>query len=135
VVINLFNFFRHLSPLFHTVIRMHLISLSYHILVFLPSHLSSMEQMLMLMLLMCRLVDVFARLHPIVSSFGHHHSSLSAIVHCRSKALTCGTVFPTRSLHGNLDFLSGVNLRRFCFAHHILTPAARRFNCYHNISH
>jgi len=35
------------SP-FHTVIRIHLISLSYHILVILPSHFSSMEQMLML---------------------------------------------------------------------------------------
>jgi len=34
-VINLFNFFRNFkSPLFHTVIRIHLISLSYHILVF-----------------------------------------------------------------------------------------------------
>jgi len=30
---------------FHTVIRIHLISLSYHILVVLPSHFSSMEQM------------------------------------------------------------------------------------------
>jgi len=49
---NLFNFFRHYkSPPFHTVIRVHLISLSYHILVILPSHFSSMEQMLMLMLL------------------------------------------------------------------------------------
>jgi len=37
------------SPPFHTVIRIHLISLSYHILVFLPSHCSYMEQMLMLM--------------------------------------------------------------------------------------
>jgi len=34
VVINLFNFFRHyISPPFHSVIRIHLISLSYHILV------------------------------------------------------------------------------------------------------
>jgi len=50
VVINLFSFFRHYkSPPFHTVIRIHLISLSYHILVILPSHFSSMEQMLMLM--------------------------------------------------------------------------------------
>jgi len=50
VVINLFNIFRHYkSPPFHTVIRIHLISLSYHILV-LPSHFISMEQMLMLML-------------------------------------------------------------------------------------
>jgi len=39
------------SPPFHTVIRIHLISLSYHILVFLPSHFSSMEQMLMIMLI------------------------------------------------------------------------------------
>jgi len=45
------NFFRHYkSPPFHTVIRIHLISLSYHILVILPSHFSSVEQMLMLML-------------------------------------------------------------------------------------
>jgi len=33
----------------HTVIRIHLISLSIHILVILPSHFRSMEQMLMLM--------------------------------------------------------------------------------------
>jgi len=50
VVINLFNFFRHYkSHPFHTVIRIHLILLSYHILVILPSHFSSMEQMLMLL--------------------------------------------------------------------------------------
>jgi len=49
--ISLFNFFRHYkSPPFHSVIRIHLISLSYHILVILPSHFSSMEQMLMLLL-------------------------------------------------------------------------------------
>jgi len=49
---NLFNFFRHYkSPPFHTVIRIHLISLSYHNLVMLPSHFSSMEQMLTLMLM------------------------------------------------------------------------------------
>jgi len=44
VVINLFNFLRHhKSSPFHTVIRIHLvfISLSYHILVILPSHFSS----------------------------------------------------------------------------------------------
>jgi len=40
--------FRHYkSPPFHSVIRIHLISLSHHILVILPSHFSSMEQMLM----------------------------------------------------------------------------------------
>jgi len=51
VVINLFNFFRHYkSPPTHSVIRIHLILLSYHILDILPSHFSSMEQMLMLML-------------------------------------------------------------------------------------
>jgi len=49
VVINLFNFFSHYKSPFHTVIRIHLISLSYHILVILPSYCSSMEQMLMLM--------------------------------------------------------------------------------------
>jgi len=38
------------SPPFHSVFHIHLISLSYHILVILPSHFSSMEQMLMLML-------------------------------------------------------------------------------------
>jgi len=43
--------FQHPSPPFHSVIRIHLISLSYHILVILPSHFSSMEQMFMLMLL------------------------------------------------------------------------------------
>jgi len=48
-VIDFFNYFRHYkSPSFHTVIRIHLISLSYHILVILPSHFSSVEQMLML---------------------------------------------------------------------------------------
>jgi len=53
VVINLFNFFRHYkSPPFHTVIRIHLISLSCPILVILPFHFSSMEQMLMLMLML-----------------------------------------------------------------------------------
>jgi len=51
VVIKFFNSFRHYkSPPFHTVIRIHLTSLSYHILVIFPSHFSSMEQMLMLML-------------------------------------------------------------------------------------
>jgi len=35
----------------HTVIRIHLISFSYHNLVILPSHFCSMEQMLMLMLI------------------------------------------------------------------------------------
>jgi len=44
---NVVNFFRHYkSPLFHTVIRILLISLSFHILVILPSYFSSMEQML-----------------------------------------------------------------------------------------
>jgi len=47
MVINLFNFFRHYkSPPFHTVIRIHLISLSYHILVF--CHLILVNLMLML---------------------------------------------------------------------------------------
>jgi len=50
VVINLFQFFRHYKSPFYSVIRIHLISLSYHILVILPPHFSSMEQMLMLML-------------------------------------------------------------------------------------
>jgi len=46
----MFNFFRHYkSPPFHSVIRIHLISFSYHILVILPSYFSSMEQMLMLL--------------------------------------------------------------------------------------
>jgi len=50
MVINFFNFFRHYKcPPFHTVIRIHLFSLSYHILVILPSHFRSVEQMLMLM--------------------------------------------------------------------------------------
>jgi len=44
-VINLFKFFRHYkSPPFHTVIRIHLISLSYHILVILPSHFRSISK-------------------------------------------------------------------------------------------
>jgi len=48
---NLFNFFRHYkSPPFHFLIRIHHISLSYHISAVLPSHFSFMEQMLMLML-------------------------------------------------------------------------------------
>jgi len=51
VVINLFNFFRHYKSPFHILIRIHLISLSYHILVVLPSHFSFMEQMLTLMLI------------------------------------------------------------------------------------
>jgi len=42
------------SPPFHSVIRIHLISFSYYILVILPSHFSPMEQMLMLMLLEVR---------------------------------------------------------------------------------
>jgi len=46
----MFNYFKHYkSPSFHTVIHIHLISLSYHILVILPSHFRYMEQMLMLM--------------------------------------------------------------------------------------
>jgi len=62
VVINLFNFFRHYkSPPFHSVIRIHFISLSYHILVILPSHFSSMEQMFMLML--CRIINVGVIFH------------------------------------------------------------------------
>jgi len=52
VVINFFNFLGIINLLrFHTVIRIYLISLSYHILVILPSHFSSMEQMSMLMLM------------------------------------------------------------------------------------
>jgi len=43
----LFNFFRHYkSPPFHFLIRIYLISLSYHISVVLPSHFSFMEHML-----------------------------------------------------------------------------------------
>jgi len=38
----LFNFLG--TPPFHTVIHIHLISLSYHILVILPSHFSTIEQ-------------------------------------------------------------------------------------------
>jgi len=34
--------------------------------------------------------------------------------------VTCGTVFPTNSLHCSHNFLSGANLRRFWFAHAIL---------------
>jgi len=49
VVINFFNFFKHYkTPPFHTVIRIHLISLSNRILVILPSPFISAEQMLML---------------------------------------------------------------------------------------
>jgi len=52
--------FRHYkSPSFHSVIRIHLISLSYHILVILPSHFSSMEQMLMLMLMKISRLEEF----------------------------------------------------------------------------
>jgi len=48
--INLFNIIRHYkSPQFHTVIRIHLISLSLHILIS-PSHFISMGKMLMLIL-------------------------------------------------------------------------------------
>jgi len=42
------RFWHYKYPPFHTVIRIHFISLLYHILFFLPSHFSSMEQMLML---------------------------------------------------------------------------------------
>jgi len=46
--------FRHYeSPPFHTVIRIHLISLSRNILIFVPSHLIYIEQMLMSMLSKC----------------------------------------------------------------------------------
>jgi len=48
----LFNFFRHYkSPPFHFLIRIHLISLSYHISVVLTSHFSFMEHMLMFTLM------------------------------------------------------------------------------------
>jgi len=70
---------------------------------------------------------VFARLHPMVSSLGHHDWSSSVIVHFRSRALTCGTVFPTNSLHYSINSVSGVSLRRFSFARHILTSATGRF--------
>jgi len=51
MVINFFNLFGHYkSPPFHSVICIHLISLSYHIVVILPTHFSSIDQMLMLML-------------------------------------------------------------------------------------
>jgi len=73
VVINLFNFCKqYKSPPFHTIIRIHLISLSYHILVSFPSHVSSMEQMLMLILmLMCMtaLCDIYYRDQPWLQSF------------------------------------------------------------------
>jgi len=46
----------------------------------------------------------------------------------RMHELTCGMVLPTNSLHCGLNFLSGVNLRWFCFAHRLQTSAARRFN-------
>jgi len=42
------SIFRHKSSQFHTVIRIHFISLSYHILVVLPSYFISMEHMLIL---------------------------------------------------------------------------------------
>jgi len=62
VVINLFNFFRHYkSPPFHTVIRIHLISLLYHILVILPSRFSSMEHILMLIVAKTALNTCMAR--------------------------------------------------------------------------
>jgi len=57
----LFNFFRHYEcPPFHSVIRIHLISLSYHISVVLQSHFSFMEQMLMLcycLYVVCKLIN------------------------------------------------------------------------------
>jgi len=43
------TFWHNNCPPFHTIIRIHLITLSYHILVILPSHFSSTERMLMLM--------------------------------------------------------------------------------------
>jgi len=46
VCVQLFRHYK--SPPFHSVIRIHPISLLYHILVILSSHFSSMEQMLML---------------------------------------------------------------------------------------
>jgi len=54
VVINLFNILGTRPINLHRYSYSHLISLSYHILVFLPSHFSSMEQMLMLMF--CKLL-------------------------------------------------------------------------------
>jgi len=70
VVINLFTFFRHCkSPPFHTVVRIHLFSLSYHILVILPSHFSSMEQMLMLLLMSFVWVAACAVQHVIWHAF------------------------------------------------------------------
>jgi len=60
-------------------------------------------------LLICRVVDIIARLHPMVSTFGHRDLSPSAIVHIRLQALTCETVFSTGSLHCSLQFLSPVN--------------------------
>jgi len=50
LIFSTFLFTINLLHWFHTIIRILLISLSYYILVILPSHLSSMEQMLMLVL-------------------------------------------------------------------------------------
>jgi len=73
-------------------------------------------------LLKCRLVDVFARLQPMVSSFGHRDSSSSVIVHIRSQALTCGTIFPTNEFHCSRNFPAGVNSKDvFCIVQHFLT--------------
>jgi len=58
VVINLFNVLK-FTP-FHSVIHIHLISLSYHILVILPSHFSSMEQMLMLVVMLIQTKGSFS---------------------------------------------------------------------------
>jgi len=58
VVINLFHFFSHYkSSPFHTIIRIHLILLSYRILVILPSQFSSMGQMLMLMFMTIKHIE------------------------------------------------------------------------------
>jgi len=59
-----FSQIRHYNSRFHTVICIHLISLSYQILVILPSHFSSIEQMLIRLIRMTvwLIVDIICKL-------------------------------------------------------------------------
>jgi len=69
-------------------------------------------------LLMWRLVDVFCRLRPMVSSFGHRDSSPSMIVCFQSQALT-GLPDELISRQSQPSFQRQLNIKSFCFASRI----------------
>jgi len=127
----LFNFFRHYrSPPFHTVIRIHLISLSYHILVILPSDFSSMEQMLMLIICFLQRVLTTVRRRPgwRVKKVGknNYHLTVRFIFHCITIKLSYTTNENTRHsyhLYAQKKFKKFAST--WIFQRHVLDPQVR----------